>query len=131
MNAIKISQLEEYVQETLAWERLLGFYKQENALLKTRLSQVLDNNTEESFVETAEYFNNHFVFFDELMASLLQDIRQQKDMLEASAKGDHNNDKLINKYQQKLRKEIEKFEKESATLKHDFNSRLLSSFHIS
>ena len=131
MNAIKFSQLETYMQETLAWRRLLEFYKQENAFLKTRLSQVLDNNTEKSFIETAEYFNNHFIFFDELIASLLQDTRQQKDMLEISGKGDHNNDKLINKYQQKLRKEMEKFEKEAATLKHDFNSRLSSSFHIS
>jgi len=131
MNAIKFSELETYMQETLAWRRLLEFYKQENAFLKTRLSQVLDNNTEKSFIETAEYFNNHFIFFDELIASLLQDTRQQKDMLEISGKGDHNNDKLINKYQQKLRKEMEKFEKEAATLKHDFNSRLSSSFQIS
>lgn len=131
MNVIKNSQLETYMQETLAWQRLLEFYKQENAFLKTRLSQVLDNNTEEGFVETAEYFNNHFVFADELIASLLKDTRQQKDMLEVSGRGDHGNDRIICKYQQKLRKEIEKFEKESATLKYDFNSRLLSSFRIS
>lgn len=126
MDRVKISQPEQYLLETLTWERALEFYKQENALFKTRLSQVLDNNVEQSFTEAAEHYNNEFVFTDELIASLLKDIRYQKDMLETSSSGDHSKDGLINKYQQKMRAEMEKFEKELSTLKHAFNSTLLS-----
>ena len=126
MNVIKISRPEQYIQEVLAWERVLEFYKQENAMQKTRLSQVLDRHSGHDLTETAEYFNNEFIFTDEFIASLFKDIRQQKDMLEVSSEGDHSNDRLIDKYQQKLRVDMEKFEKASTTLRHAFNSRLLS-----
>lgn len=130
MSAIKISQPEQYLHETLTWERALEYYKQENAFLKTRLSQVLDKNTTEDFVETAENFNNHFVFTDDYLASLLLDIRQQKDMLQKSVNGDHSNDKLVHKYQNKLRSEMDKFEQRMSTIKNEFNQLMVSFVEI-
>lgn len=126
MKAIKISQPEQYLHETLTWERVLEFYKQENAFLKTRLSQVLDKNSVDDFLETAENFNNRFVFKDDYLASLLVDIRLQKDMLQKSIKGDHSNDKLVHKYQNKLRTEMEKFEQDMSKLKNEFNKIVMS-----
>lgn len=126
MSTIIISQPEQYLHETLTWERALEYYKQENAFLKTRLSQVLDANNGEGFVEAAEHFNNRFVFTDELIGSLLQDTRQQKDMLQKSAKGDHSSDRLVQKYQLKLRAEMKKFELDMPGLKNEFNQAMLS-----
>ena len=131
MKSVKTSRAEQYLHDTLTWERALDFYKQENAFLKTRLSQILDNNTGKDFVEMAEHFNNRFVFTDDYIASLMQDLWQQKSMLQAAVKGLPANDKLINKYQQKLQAEMECFEKGIAELKREFNRQVVSYMRIS
>ena len=131
MKSVKTSRAEQYLHDTLTWERALDFYKQENAFLKTRLSQILDNNTGKDFVEMAEHFNNRFVFTDDYIASLMQDLWQQKSMLQAAVKGLPANDKLINKYQQKLQAEMEGFEKGIAELKREFNRQVVSYMRIS
>ena len=50
MDKIKISAIDHFIHESETWERALNFCKQENAYLKTRLSQVVDNNTDKEFV---------------------------------------------------------------------------------
>lgn len=131
MNTVKISRPGQYLHESQTWERALEFYRQENAFMKTRLSQVLDTHTEENFTETAEQFNNRFVLTDDLIASLLRDIRQQKELLQLSFNNNYNSHQLMDKYQQKLRSETEKFEKDFFMLRHDFNTKLLAAICIS
>jgi hypothetical protein len=131
MKALKISQPDQYQHEVLTWERALEFYKQENAFLKTRLSQVLDQPQGASFLDAAELFNTRFLFADELLSSLMQDIRQQKELLQRSSNGDHTHDKPVQKYQHKLRAEMEKLEIDLSTLKQEFNQQLLKLTDIS
>lgn len=131
MNSIKIQQREHYLQEADSWDRALEFYKQENALLKTRLSKVLDDCMDDKFIEAAERFNNQFVFMDDMIVSLLKDIRQQKDLLQSPVNRITAKDKLIEKYQCQLRKEMEKFEKDFSKIRYDFNAGLNSFIKIS
>lgn len=131
MKSVKTSQIEQYLHETLTWERALDFYKQENAFLKTRLSQILDDHAGKDFVDIAEQLNNRLIFMDEYIASLLRELRQQKNMLQAAVKGEPSNDRLADKYQQKLQSEMGDFEKDIARLKREFNERIVSYMRIS
>jgi len=58
---------ERSLDELLAWERSLDYHKQENAYLKMYLAELIDKYNEVDLVTTAEYFNNKFVFIDELI----------------------------------------------------------------
>ena len=62
-----LSRLEHYRHEYLTWERMLDFFKQENAFLKTRLSQVVDKKTDRDFLAYAEHFQNQFIIKDEFI----------------------------------------------------------------
>jgi hypothetical protein len=131
MNSNKNTGTEQYLHETQTWGRALDFYKQENAFLKTRLSQVLDNNADKIFLAAAENFNNRFIFIDEYIAELRQDTRIQIDMLKQSISGNHEKDNVMLAMQKKLRGEMERFEKEIYNLKNEFNKKLVTYLDIS
>ncbi len=128
---LKISGADQYLHETQTWERALDFYKQENAFLKTRLSQVVDNNSDKIFLALAEHFNNRFLFTDEYLKELRQDIRMQSGMIKQSLSGNHMQDKVMSSLQQKLRGELERFEKEIYILRNEFNKKLVSYLGLS
>ena len=125
MENIKISGLDQFIHENLMWERALNFYKQENNFLKTRLSQVVDNNTDRDFVAMAEQFHNRFLFTDEYIKELCQDIRLQIELIKKIIPGEQLQENVMNR-QQKLRNEMEKFEKDISELKNEFNKMLVS-----
>ena len=125
MENIKISGLDQFMHENQMWERTLNFYKQENAFLKTRLSQVVDNNTDKDFVALAENFHNRFLFTDEYIKELCQDIRLQTEFIKKTVPGEKLQDNVVNR-QQKLRIEMEIFEKDISELKNEFNKKLVS-----
>jgi hypothetical protein len=56
------------------WQAVLDILRQENNLLKSRLTQYLQQDTSKSFLETAEYFHQRFLFKDQLMELLRHDI---------------------------------------------------------
>lgn len=130
MNTFKNTGNEQFMHEVQTWSRVLYFYKQENAFLKTRLSHVVDHNHDRAFLDTAEHFNNRFLFVDEYIAELFQDIRMQADMIKKSISGDHSQDKVMTTLQTKLRGEMEKFEKDLLTLRTEFNKKLVNYFDI-
>lgn len=125
MENIKISGLDQFIHENLMWERALNFYKMENAFLKTRLSQVVDNNTDKDFVNLAEHFHNRFLFTDEYIKALSLDVRLQTDLIKKLAAGETLQEKAMSR-QQKLRTLMETFEKDILGLKNDFNKKLVS-----
>lgn len=125
MENIKISGLDQFMHENLMWERALNFYKMENAFLKTRLSQVVDNNTDKDFVNLAEHFHNRFLFTDEYIKELCLDIQLQMDQIKKLAAGSNLHDKAMCR-QQKLRTIMETFEKDVLSLKNEFNKKLVS-----
>ncbi|RYY66217.1 MAG: hypothetical protein EOO13_16085 [Chitinophagaceae bacterium] len=124
MKTIKKTQAEQYMHETLSWERTMAFYRQENIFFKTRLAEVLDHNADTRFTEWAEEFNNQFIFNDDYILSLLQDVELQQSILRQTISGDHSKDNTLEKFQLRLRQEIEKFEQGIADLKHTFNQQL-------
>ena len=120
-----ISGLDQFMHENQMWERALNFYKLENAFLKTRLSQVVDKNTDRDFVNIAEHFHNRLLFTDEYIKELFLDLRTQTQLIKGSVAGNIAQDNAINGMQRKLRKGMENFEKDIASLKNDFNTKLI------
>ncbi|MBX2933610.1 MAG: hypothetical protein KF825_05160 [Ferruginibacter sp.] len=124
MAAVKISKPNQFQHENKTWNRLLEFFKQENTFLKNRLAEVVDHSTDKEFLALAEQFQNKFVLKDVYIDELRHDINVQEQELDNSATAVPDN-KLI-KRQEKLRNEMEYFEKEFNNLKNEFNKYLSS-----
>ena len=127
MTSSYTAKLDQYRHEYLTWKRMLEFFKQENAFLKTRLSEVVDRNTDKEFLALAEHFQNQFIIKDEFMDELRHDVNE----IEASIKpltgsAKITPDKKIEAKQNKLRNEMEYLEKNFTQLKNEFNKYLVS-----
>jgi len=119
------SKAEQFHHESKTWGRLLDFFKQENTILKNRLSEVVDTTTDKEFLTLAEHFQNSFVTKDEFIEELKKDIREQAMVIENLNRvvGEHTDNRLIKK-QEKLRNEMESFEKSFSKDKNEFNKYL-------
>ena len=106
---------------------MLDFFKQENSFLKNRLSEVLDHSTDRGFLALAEQFQNKFILKDEYIDELRHDINMQELNLKDSI---GNADNKLTKRQEKLRNEIEYFEKDFNKLKNEFNKYLSTTLSI-
>lgn len=124
MTPVKITKPDQFHHENKTWTRLLEFFKQENTFLKNRLSEVVDHRTDKEFLALAEQFQNKFVIKDEYINELRHDINLQDVELLNSSDIMLNN-RLCNK-QEKLRNEMEYFEKDFTDLKNEFNKYLSS-----
>jgi seryl-tRNA synthetase len=115
---------QQYQHESNTWERLLDFFRQENAFLKNRLSEVLDSREDRDFLSTAEHFQNEFLLKDDYLNELRKDIKEQQRQIKLSIQtGEEINGKLLKKHE-KLRNEIRYFEKGFSDLKNEFNTSL-------
>ena len=124
MSLLKISGMEQYLHENMAWERALDFILQENAFLKTRLSRVVDSNADKDFVDRAEFFQNSFIHNDEYVKDLKTDIVTLQRMLKDIIAGKKLDEiKLMQKHK-KLRNEMGYFEKNFGRLINEFNQHL-------
>lgn len=124
MSLLKISGLEQYLHENMAWERALDFILQENAFLKTRLSKVVDTNTDKDFVDLAEYFQNSFIHNDEYVKDLKTDIVTLQRMLKDIIAGKKLDEINLTQKHKKLRNEMGYFEKNFGRLLNEFNQYL-------
>lgn len=124
MPPVKISNTEQFHHENKTWIRLLEFFKQENYFMKNRLSEVLDHSVDKGFLALAEQFQNKFILKDEYIDELRHDINNQDQILTDSY-GTLIDNKMT-KTQEKLRNEMEYFEKEFCMLKNEFNTYLSS-----
>jgi hypothetical protein len=102
---------------------MLDFFKQENAFLKTRLSEVLDQKIDKEFLANAEQFQNKFIIQDEFMDELKHDIREVKGTVEKIIYPEGLAKITVSKYK-RLRNEMEYLEKSFAALRNDFNDYL-------
>lgn len=124
MSPIKVSKPGQFSHENKTWTRLLDFFKQENAILKNRLSEVVDQRGDKDFLALVEQFQNRFVLKDEYIDELRHDINALDQELSESA-GGIPTAKIIQR-QEKLRNEMEYFEKDFSELKNEFNKYLSS-----
>lgn len=122
MTPVKLSKPGQFHHENKTWRRLLDFFKQENSFLKNRLSEVLDHSTDKNFLALAEQFQNKFILKDEYIDELQHDINEQEMSLNNT--GENNVDIKLTRRQEKLRNEIEFFEKDFNKLKNGFNKYL-------
>ncbi len=127
MAITKISKPEQFHHENQTWGRAIDFFKQENSFLKTRLSEVVDQQTDKDFMALAEQFQNRFILKDEFIDELKHDINAQEMLLKESfLKGTFLLNEKNVKRQDKLRNEMEYLEKDFARLKNEFNKYLAS-----
>ena len=117
---------EQFLHENLAWRRLLDFFIQENSFLKTRLSEVVDRETDAGFIDHAEQFQNEFILRDEGIQDIGNDIRAQEKNLQLAFIQKKAPEYKVCRNQDKLRNEISSLEKEFYKLKNQFNEYLLS-----
>ena len=120
---MSIIQNNQIKHEYTSWQRMLEFFRQENALLKYRLSDLVDNNEQNDFLSIAEYFQNEFLLKDEALNRLIKSVSELN--AELNKMTDKNiPDELI--YQQeKLRNDILQFEKKFLDLSNEFNEKML------
>ena len=120
------NKTDQVLQECMAWERLLDFFKQENSHLKIRLSEVLDNKTDKDFLALAEHFQNQFILKDEFVDEMSHDVREQEQNLLILADKKATIEERLIKKQQKIRNEMEFLEKDFNRMKNEFNKYLVS-----
>ena len=92
--------------------------------MKNRLSEVLDLNVDKDFLALAEQFQNKFILKDEYIDELRSDINKHNQMFSDSSALLVDN--KLTKTQEKLRNEMEYFEKDFTKLKNEFNNYLSS-----
>ena len=124
MTPVKLSKPDQFHHENKTWRRLLDFFKQENSFLKTRLSEVLDKSTDKNFLALAEQFQNKFILKDEYIDELQHDINKHEMNLKDTAENAVYI--KLTKQQEKLRNEMEYFEKDFNNLKNEFNKYVLT-----
>jgi hypothetical protein len=122
MSPVKFSNSVQFHHENMTWGRVLEYIKQENSILKNRLSEVLDTSTDRNFLALAEQYQNKFILKDEYIDELRHDINQQDKALSENSGGPLDN-KLLKRHE-KLRNEMEFFETDFHKLKNDFNKYL-------
>lgn len=118
-----ISKQDQLRHENNTWNREIEFFKQENALLKTRLSVVIDSSNDKKFILLAEYFQNQFLLKDELISDLKSDINNQGNEIKLNINKNELPGEILNR-QETLRKEISYFETDFSRLKNEFNQSL-------
>jgi hypothetical protein len=119
------NKTEQFLYENMTWKNLLYFFIQENSLLKTRLSEVVDRKTDQLFIANAEQFQNEFILKDECILDIGNDIKEQEKGLHEAFIQKREPDHKICKMQEKLRNEMSYLEKVCADLKIQFNEYLL------
>ena len=100
----------------------MNFLSRKIRFFKNRLAEVVDQNIDKAFLALAEQFQNKFIIKDEFIDELRHDISTQGNNLIMKDKT-LVDDKLI-KRQEKLRNEMEYFEKDFIQLKNEFNKYL-------
>jgi hypothetical protein len=118
-------KLEQFHHENQTWVRSIDFFKQENAYLKNRLSQVVDRSFDKNFLAQAEHFQNQFIIKDEFMDELKHDVNEQSRILrDRYLKNGLHLDEVAAHRQMNLRDQIEFLEKDFTKLRNEFNTYL-------
>ena len=122
-----IKKIFQFRHESDTWKRHLQFIQQENNYLKTRLSQVLQHDTDEAFLERAEYFQSKFIAEDDTVNMLRQDIHEIDQILAQDKVEENSQIKDLQKKLRKMNKDMEIVERQFNKLKTDFNTYLADS----
>ena len=114
----------QFEHEYNAWARKLEFFSQENALLKYRLSEMVDTNEGNNFLQMAEYFQNELLLKDEMLKKIIKELQEFSDLLKRF-KNEKIPSEKMSAHHDKLRKNILQFEKKFLSLSNEFNEKML------
>jgi hypothetical protein len=103
------------------WAQKLEHFRQESALLKYRLSEMVDSDEENVFLQKAEYFQNELLLKDEMLKKLIKEVQEYKDLIENKL----YLSKKINALHLKLQDNICEFERQFLILSKEFNDQML------
>ena len=121
-------KMDQYQHENMMWARSLDFFKQENAFLKNRLSEVVDKTSDKYFLAQAEHFQNQFIIKDEFIDELKHDVMEQLMLLKEKAKRQlfiaEDLDGKYTERQDNLRDQMIYLEKDFTTLRNEFQNYL-------
>ena len=120
------NKIVQFLHENITWKRSLDYFMQENNFLKTRLSEMVDRESDKIFIANAEEFQNRFLLKDEYILDIGNDIKGQEKNLQLIFTGEEEPGPKACRQQQKLRNEMSYLEKECFRLKNEFNKYLVS-----
>ena len=120
---MKTSKNNQFEAENKAWEKSLEFIKQENALLKYRLSEMVDYSDEKDFLQMAEYFQNELLLKDDALDKLIKELKNFPDKI--NGQNDNENAEKILYEHDKLRNKMAQLEEEFSQLSNEFNREML------
>lgn len=110
------------ILEANAWLRRLEFFIQENALLKFRLSEIVDHNENATTISLAEFFQNEMLLIDGRAKYLKRTILHfSKKILEEEQT---YIPEVYDKKQFRIRENMVNFEKQFLNLSNEFNTRI-------
>lgn len=119
------SAIKQVQHESDAWKRKLEFLLQENAYLKNRLAELLnERKIDRNIVETAELYLNRFVRKDEIIFLFRYDIAEFDEMLKNENYDDKVLVKAIEHKNKMMSKELQKLDTTFKNLKIQFNNFL-------
>jgi hypothetical protein len=113
-----------FQREHQAWESRLEFFNQEHALLKYRISELVDSNEDDHFLQMAEYFQNELLLKDEMLNKLTKELREFSENVKQLPNINPLSQNMIDRYEL-LRNEMLQFEKSSLELSREFKKRML------
>ena len=129
------SKWTQYIFETSSWIRLVDFLHQENAFLKTRLSEVIDDITNNRNLVLAEHYQNQFLVKDDVYDHIKSDLQKHTQKWNMLAEMDESTTThALKKIHARLKEQIDYIEREHAVLRKDYNTYLISLFtspHVS
>jgi len=113
----------QFEHEYKSWQSDLELFRQKNVLLKYRLSETVDNNEGNHFLQMAEYFQNELLLKDEDLKKLISNVREFLiELSEIKNKKEFKNEWIQKR--EKMRKNILIFKKEFLNLSNEFNKRM-------
>ena len=78
---IEEKSVRQFQTEIEDWKKILNSRMDENALLKSRLSDIVKNNYDQNLLEEIEEFQTEFIREDELINSLRRDVNDLDNLL--------------------------------------------------
>lgn len=112
------------MHEQNSWRIKLEHFQQENVLLKYRLSEMVDDNEGNKFLQMAEYFQNELLIIDVMMEKLFNELEKFSGLLRENKNGSLPPDEVAMDYN-KLKKSFVHFENKFLKLSKEFNKRML------
>ena len=121
-------RVRQYQKESESWKRMLEYIQMENSCLKTRLADVVSQDSRNVMLAEAENFQNRFIRKDEVISLVRRDIREFDTLLMSSLAAGNINLAETSKRQKKLRTEMETLEQRFNKLKFEFHNYIAENF---